>query len=148
MLFAKKSNGTVLLIGNSRTYRNFDAKFIESKYKSKKIVNLSDVGNPTIKSEVNLKNYFHTIEKPEIVIMEFSNLFNDAEAILKLRPFQGKNKLTNELIRLYYPKYYLIGNIVHLFRYNTAHTIYLLYRVFNTVNLSFQVRLGSKTLNI
>ncbi len=63
--------------------------------------------------------------------MEFSNLFNDEEAILNLRPFQGKNKRIDKIINLYYPKYYLFGEIFHLYKYNTTHTVLLLYKVLN-----------------
>tara|TARA_Y100001970_G_C13698080_1_gene585783 strand:- start:49 stop:612 length:564 start_codon:yes stop_codon:yes gene_type:complete len=78
--------------------------------------------------------------------MEFSNLFNDEEAILNFRPFQGKNTKIDNLINLYYPKYFLFGEIFHLFRFNTSHTIILLYKIINT-SLN-NVLYGTTELNI
>ncbi|MBL42394.1 MAG: hypothetical protein CMM49_07040 [Rhodospirillaceae bacterium] len=131
MLHSKKLEGNIIIIGNSRSYRSFDINFLEKKFNNRSVINLSNVGNPTIVSEVNLKNFNNLVGKPDIVIMEFSNLFNDEQAILNFRPFQGKNLYIDELINLYFPKYFLFGEIFHLFRFNSSHTILLLYKIIN-----------------
>ena len=61
MLLSKKLDGNILIIGNSRTYRSFDLKYLQKEYNKKKVVNLSKDGNPSIISEINLKN-FHNLK--------------------------------------------------------------------------------------
>ena len=145
MLLSKKIEGDILIIGNSRSYRSFDLKFLQKKFNEKKVVNLSKDGNPSIISEINLKNFHNLVGKPDTVIMEFSGLFNDEQAILNFRPFQGKNKEIDNIINLYYPKYFLFGEIFHLFKYNTNHTIFLLYKI---INKNFNNILYGTTLKI
>ena len=136
-LYSKNAGEKIIIIGNSHGYRHLNAPLINKKL-GVKVSNFSQPGGSTLYSSIILQDYINLYGKPDIVILEASNLLNDQRAILKLRPFQSKSQMIDDILKEYFKAYYYGGLISHVFRYNNNYSINIIKKVFSNEKTIFE----------
>lgn len=128
-LYAGKGRGDVVLVGNSRAYRDFDLDLLSRKFGGR-VVNLALPGAPIELSEALVDDYLDRYGAPRLLIFEPSGLVQRPGAMKDLRAFMGRSARIARLLRRYFPRLYYAGCLSHLFNFNSGFALNLAEKVF------------------
>ena len=128
-LYGGRTTGNIVLLGNSRAYRHFDFNVLAKEFGGS-VANLSLPGGSMELSVALLKDYIDRYGAPRILIAELSQICADSEAFKNMRPFVSRSARLSRLVEEHFPRQYRMGEVSHLFEYNSEYALNAMQKVF------------------
>jgi len=127
-LYAKRLDGNIILLGNSRAYRHFPLKDFSKDFKQP-VVNLAYPGISTRISVALLEDYIDTYGPPRLVIAEVSDVLIDQQSISVFRHFTTRSSRLSAILKDTYPDLFHAGLVSHLFNFNNPMFLNSLHKI-------------------
>jgi hypothetical protein len=118
-MYSGRAKADIVMLGNSRLDRHFDAYLLES-YFNKSAINLGIGGQSAELSNILLHDYIDRYGVPKIVILEPTNAFIKNEGLKDLRVFMNHSERVKNLTKKELPLEYYFGSLSHLYNFNNV----------------------------
>ncbi len=127
-LYGGRGEADVLILGNSRAFRHFDAATLAARFNAS-VANLGYDALPMESAAALLADYIDRYGAPRVVILELSSLSTGPAAIANARTFATRSHRQAELVREHFPEFYFAGTVSHLLNYNSKFALNMAHKV-------------------
>jgi hypothetical protein len=117
-LYAGGKSAEIVVLGNSRAVNAFYAPDLEGEL-GRSVFHLGYNGMSTELCEVFLMDYLDRNEKPQLIILEVTNLGVSNDLIKDIKLYAGMSKRLRSFIQREDPKLNKTCSVAHLYRFNS-----------------------------
>jgi hypothetical protein len=128
-LYGDSAAADVVVLGNSRAYRNIDLDALSRGFNSQ-VISLALPGASMEISNALFDDYLDRYGPPRVLVVELSALFSDEGSLKDLRAFADRSSRIDGLVKRYFPTLYTAGVVSRLFNYNSIFVLNAVHKIF------------------
>jgi hypothetical protein len=128
-LYGGSAAADVVVLGNSRAYRNLDLDAVARGFNGR-VISLALPGTSMEVSNALFDDYLDRYGAPRVLVVELSALFSDEGSLKDLRAYAGRSSRIDGLLQRYFPTLYAAGVVSRLFNYNSIFVLNAVHKIF------------------
>ena len=128
-LYGGTASADVVVLGNSRAYRNIDVAALGRGFEGR-VISLALPGTSMEVSSALFDDYLGRYGAPRVLVIELSALFSDEGSLKDLRAFASRSGRIDDLMQEYFPTLRYAGVVSRLFNYNSVFVLNAVHKVF------------------